>query len=84
MPDAHTSARDAGVYRLSFVMPAKYTIDTLPRPNNARVQIKEVAPKYVYATEYTIALSAEPEQISYAYTSTIMYAHNLFFSVSSV
>jgi len=30
------------VYRISFTMPAKYTLDTLPLPNDKRIQFKEV------------------------------------------
>ncbi|GAB4823358.1 hypothetical protein N2152v2_010404 [Parachlorella kessleri] len=31
-----------GSYKVSFIMPSKYTKDTLPRPNNPNVHIKEV------------------------------------------
>lgn len=31
-------------YTISFVMPAEYTLDTLPTPNNAQVSLREVPP----------------------------------------
>lgn len=34
-----------GVWTISFVMPSEYSIDTLPKPNNEIVTIKEVLPK---------------------------------------
>ena len=36
-------------YLVSFVMPSKYTRETLPKPNNENVKIKEV-PKRTFAT----------------------------------
>ncbi|MGB5615046.1 MAG: heme-binding protein [Sedimenticolaceae bacterium] len=40
---AHVSmARSAGQWRVHFVMPSKYTLDTLPRPNNPAVTLREV------------------------------------------
>ena len=37
-----------GRWRVSFVMPSRYTLDTLPRPNNAAVTIRQV-PEVHYA-----------------------------------
>ncbi len=34
-----------GVWKVSFVMPAEYTIDTLPKPNNEKVTVKKVLEK---------------------------------------
>ena len=31
-----------GVYRISFIMPSKYTLETLPQPNDKRVVINEI------------------------------------------
>lgn len=41
-----TSAEtEAGVYTIAFVMPSKYTLETLPKPNNSQVEIEEVSSK---------------------------------------
>ncbi|MBN8430949.1 heme-binding protein [Microbulbifer salipaludis] len=37
-----------GQWRVSFVMPSSYTMDSLPRPNNAAVSIREI-PETSYA-----------------------------------
>ena len=34
-----------GVWRTRFTMPSKYTLETLPTPNDARVQISKTEPK---------------------------------------
>ncbi len=38
-----TEAAGPTSYKISFIMPSKYTKDTLPRPNNSAVEIKEMA-----------------------------------------
>jgi hypothetical protein len=35
----------AGKWRMHFVMPSKYTLETLPAPNNAEVKLREVPAK---------------------------------------
>jgi hypothetical protein len=35
----------AGKWRMHFVMPSKYTLETLPVPNNAEVKLREVPAK---------------------------------------
>lgn len=35
----------AGKWRMYFVMPSKYTLETLPTPNNAEVKLREVPAK---------------------------------------
>jgi len=42
-----------GVYKISFVMPSKYTLDTLPRPNDSRVLIREVSSYKVAVRRFT-------------------------------
>lgn len=42
-----------GVYRVSFMMPSKYTKDNIPRPKNPDVIIKEVAPRTVAAIAFS-------------------------------
>lgn len=39
----------AGKWRVHFVMPSKYTLDTLPRPNNPAVKLREIP-----ATNYAV------------------------------
>lgn len=39
----NTEAEDTeGTYKVSFVMPSKYTLETLPTPNDGRVELREV------------------------------------------
>lgn len=44
-----TAEMEGGKYVVSFVMPSKYTKDTLPKPNNENVKIKAV-PERTFAT----------------------------------
>jgi hypothetical protein len=44
-PVLHEKAGDGGKYRLAFVMPSKYTLETLPKPNNAEVTLRAVPEK---------------------------------------
>ena len=44
-PVLHEKAGDGGTYKLSFVMPSKYTLETLPKPNNAEVTLRAVPEK---------------------------------------
>lgn len=41
--------RSAGQWRVHFVMPSKYTLDTLPVPNNPAVKLREIP-----ATHYAV------------------------------
>ncbi|KIZ02468.1 SOUL heme-binding protein [Monoraphidium neglectum] len=45
-------AEASGKVRMSFVMPSQYTKDTLPRPNDASVEIKEVPAHTVAALTF--------------------------------
>ena len=40
-----TQQRDGNTWRVRFVMPAGYTMDTLPKPKNAAVKLIEIAGK---------------------------------------
>jgi hypothetical protein len=42
-----------GVYRVAFVVPRKYTRDTVPRPADARVSIREVPARRVAVWRYS-------------------------------
>lgn len=46
-------AEAEGAYKISFVMPAKYTLSTLPVPNNQRVELKEVPSRRVAVKRFT-------------------------------
>ena len=41
------SSSGTGKYKVSFTMPSKYALDTLPIPDNANVQLKEVSTKQI-------------------------------------
>ncbi|MFO6463137.1 SOUL family heme-binding protein [Jannaschia sp. KMU-145] len=49
----------AGVYTMRFVMPAKWTIDTLPRPRDPRVSIREVPARRVAVLSFKGAATDE-------------------------
>lgn len=38
-----TAQKEGELWRIHFVMPSEYSMDTLPRPNNERVNLREVA-----------------------------------------
>jgi hypothetical protein len=40
-----TQQSDGKAWRVRFVMPSSYTMDTLPKPNNPAVKLKEIEPK---------------------------------------
>ena len=40
-------------WRMSFVMPSKYSIDSLPLPNNNRVRLKEILTKKFVVIEFS-------------------------------
>ena len=46
-------------HAIGFVMPAAFTLDTLPRPNDPRVRIREVASRLVAAHRYSGTWSEE-------------------------
>ena len=48
-----TERSDAGAYRVSFVMPRKFTLDTLPAPRDARVHLREVPAHVAAAVWFT-------------------------------
>ena len=45
--------REAKLWRVHFVMPAQYTLRTLPQPNNPEVKLKEVPGKLMAVHSYT-------------------------------
>jgi hypothetical protein len=40
-----TQQDDGNIWRVRFVMPSSYTIETLPKPNNPAVKLKEIGAK---------------------------------------
>ncbi|MGB6948838.1 MAG: heme-binding protein, partial [Methyloceanibacter sp.] len=40
-----TQQGDGNTWRVRFVMPSKYTMETLPKPNNVAVVLKEISGK---------------------------------------
>jgi hypothetical protein len=50
----NTEQGEAGdLYKVSFVMPREYTLETLPTPNDARVVIKEIPSRKVAVKRFT-------------------------------
>ncbi len=47
------AAPDAERYTYAFVMEKKYTLDTLPVPNDSRVRIREVAPAVIAVRRFS-------------------------------
>jgi hypothetical protein len=45
--------RAGGKYRITFLMPAKYTMETLPEPLDTRVELKEVPGQLIAAFRYS-------------------------------
>ena len=48
-----TEAVGGGVHRVSFVLPSKYNLKTLPVPADARVQLREVGAHVAAALEFS-------------------------------
>lgn len=48
-----TTEAAEGRYRMHFVMPSRYTLETLPRPNDPRVALREVPPQRMAAVRFT-------------------------------
>ena len=42
-----------GTYKVSFVMPSKYTLESLPTPNDSRVELTEVAARKVAVKRFS-------------------------------
>ena len=50
---ADTPLNSATQWRIHFVMPGQYTLDTLPRPNNPVVQLRELPPMVFAVVAYS-------------------------------
>ncbi len=50
----NTEAEDTeGTYKVSFVMPSKYTLETLPLPNDSRVALREIPARNVAVKRFS-------------------------------
>lgn len=47
-----TEEKTGNIHRISFVMPAKYTLDTLPEPDDKRIKIEEVKEQKMAALKF--------------------------------
>lgn len=52
-PVIQTPTTEPERYRVSFIMPARYRLETLPRPNNPRIQLREEPARLVAARRYS-------------------------------
>lgn len=48
-----TTEADGGRFRMHFVMPSRYTLATLPRPNDPRVRLREVPAQRMAAVRFS-------------------------------
>jgi len=49
--------KSEGSYKISFVMPSKYTLETLPTPNDSRVTLKEIPSRKIVVKRFTWSAS---------------------------
>ena len=54
-----TMASEAGKWRVNFVMPAEYTMDTLPVPNNSQVILRQIPARKVAVLRFSGSVNAE-------------------------
>ncbi len=54
-----TMASEAGKWRVNFVMPAEYTMDTLPTPNNSQVILRQISARKVAVLRFSGLVNAE-------------------------
>lgn len=47
------SGADAGAYVVGFVMPAKYTLETVPQPTDSRITLRQVPARRVAVIRYS-------------------------------
>jgi hypothetical protein len=50
---AAMTMQTANQWRISFVMPSQYTMDTIPKPKNNAVRLKEIPSKYFAVHTYS-------------------------------
>ena len=47
-----TEEKTGNIHRISFVMPSKYTLDTLPKPEDSRIEFEEVEEERMAALRF--------------------------------
>ncbi len=52
-------ASESGKWRVHFVMPAEYTMDTLPTPNNSQVILRQIPARKVAVLHFSGLVNAE-------------------------
>ena len=52
--------KTGGKYRITFLMPSRYTLETLPEPLDSRVELKEVPSRLMAAIRYSGTLEKVP------------------------
>ena len=57
--DGSTAADSGTRYRFAFVMPAEYTLDDLPRPDNATIQLRSIPARLMAVRRYSGTWSEE-------------------------
>lgn len=60
------------VHTISFIMPSKYTLDNLPKPNNAAVQIREIPARTVAVLSFAWYAGADKVAAKKAELSTLL------------
>lgn len=55
--------KESGMYTMRFIMPKKYTLETLPTPKDNRVEIISVKSKLVAVTSYTWTNSPKKKEL---------------------
>lgn len=48
-----TSIEEVNQWRIHFVMPSQYTLDTIPRPNHSAVTLRQIPRKHVVVLRYS-------------------------------
>jgi effector-binding domain-containing protein len=59
----------SGQYRIAFVMPGEFTLSTLPKPKDERIEIREIPAKKVAVIRYSGTWSEE----NYSENETLLY-----------
>jgi hypothetical protein len=54
--------RNDNLWTMTFVLPAKYTLDTIPKPTDVNVEIKQLAEKKVATLRYSGLIKADKLQ----------------------
>lgn len=68
---------DSGSWRVSFMMPAEYTLETLPVPQNPKVSLREVQERYMAVIRYSGFWSEKNYQSHYVQLQQWIESRNL-------